>query len=735
LGVVALPLDLPLAGLALVLVMVLALRFAEIGRWRRYGRLGNLGAGAVLGLASGLAVLPLWLTENGADPLAASAAFEAALLPPLAVLSLDLAMGLAAGGVMLAAMLGFSAGAAWPAALLLPATLAIGVGLIRAKLEPFATWLDWRWAKSSATEDSALGLEAALDAPAHWRAAVVGLAPALLLLPLVSTATALGVVLLLLAIALHVPALWVMRRLLFGDWPRAATLPGGLIADAAQNRGAITPLLARIIADLPEGIAVFDGQDRLLACNGQYRALNRDLTADLEPGAAYAELLRAELERSGETTSEPALKDALERHQSPPWRLEQKRPDGSWVQILEQRVADGGTLRIMRDITAIKLRELQFADLAQRNAVLASTVASVTSGVVICDATQHDQPIVFANAAFTKITGYSAAEAMGRNCRFLQGRDTDREQVERMRRAIAVGRAVTVTLRNYRKDGRTFWNEVSISPLHDESGRLIHFVGILQDATHRIRTEENVREAKNQAEVANRAKSEFLANVSHELRTPLNAILGFTEIMQLEMFGPLGAPQYHAYAKDVHDSGQLLLDIINDILDLSKIEAGRMELFPEAVEARDVFEACLRLVSGRAQGNGVILQSDLPPDLPRIRVDPRAIRQILTNLLTNAVKFTPKGGRVMLAARRDGDQVELSVADTGIGIAQKDIAKVLEPFGQADNPHSRRQQGTGLGLPIVKALVEQSGGNFRLDSKVDAGTIVTLRLPAVKAEV
>jgi PAS domain S-box-containing protein len=492
-------------------------------------------------------------------------------------------------------------------------------------------------------------------------------------------------------------------------------------------------MLARIIADLPEGIAVFDEQDRLLACNGQYRALNRDLSADLEPGVAYAELMRAEFERRGSTVV--PLHDLLLRHQSLPWRVEELRADGTWVQILEQRVAAGGTLRIMRDITAIKQRELQFADLAQRNAVLASTVASVTSGVVICDATQHDQPIVFANAAFTRITGYTAAEAMGRNCRFLQGRDTDREQVERMRRAIQVGRAVTVTLRNYRKDGRTFWNEVNISPLHDAQGKLIHFVGIIQDATNRIRTEENLREAKDQAEVANRSKSEFLANVSHELRTPLNAILGFTEIMQMGMFGPLGAPQYHTYAKDVHDSGQLLLDIINDILDLSKIEAGRMELFPEAVEARDAFEACLRLVSGRAQGNGVTLHSELAPNLPKIRVDPRAMKQMLTNLLTNAVKFTPKDGRVILSARLDGDQVEIRVADTGIGIAPKDIAKVLEPFGQADNPLSRRQQGTGLGLPIVKALVEQSGGSFRLESKVDVGTTVTLRLPAVKTEV
>jgi PAS domain S-box-containing protein len=626
-----------------------------------------------------------------------------------------------------------TAGAAWPAAVLLLAMLGIGIGLIRGRLEPFATWLDWRWARRGATDESAaLGLDTALDAPAHWRAASIGLVPGLLLLPLLPGATAIGIAIVLLAVALHVPALWAMRRLLLGDWPRAAALPSGLIADAGEDRGSIAPLLARIIADLPEGIAVFDDADRLLACNGQYRALNRDLSADLEPGAAYAELLRAELDRRRAPAT--ALERALERHRNLPWRLEELRPDGIWVQILEQRVADGGTLRIMRDITAIKQRELQFADLAQRNAVLASTVASVTSGVVICDARQPDQPIVFANAAFTKITGYTSAEAIGRNCRFLQGRDTDRDAVERMRRAIAVGRAVTVTLRNYRKDGRTFWNEVNISPLHDDSGKLIHFVGILQDATNRIRTEENLREAKDQAEVANRAKSEFLANVSHELRTPLNAILGFTEIMQLEMFGPLGAQQYHTYAKDVHDSGQLLLDIINDILDLSKIEAGRMELFPEPVEAKDVFDACLRLVSGRATSNGVVLQSELPPDLPKIRVDPRAVRQMLTNLLTNAVKFTPKGGRVSLSARLDGDQVELTVADTGIGIAAKDIAKVLEPFGQADNPHSRRQQGTGLGLPIVKALVEQSGGGFRLESRLDAGTTVTLRLPAVKGE-
>ncbi len=159
-----------------------------------------------------------------------------------------------------------------------------------------------------------------------------------------------------------------------------------------------------------------------------------------------------------------------------------------------------------------------------------------------------------------------------------------------------------------------------------------------------------------------------------------------------------------------------------------------MELFPQAVDAGEVFEASHRWVAGRAQENGVSLQSEIAPDLPRIWVDPRAAQQMLTNLLSNAVKFTPKGGSVRLAARQDGDHVELIVADTGIGIAPKDIAKVMEPFGQADSPHSRRQQGTGLGLPIVKALAEQSGGSFRLESQPDVGTTVTLRLPAASGE-
>jgi PAS domain S-box-containing protein len=738
------PVDLPLGGLALVLAIALIYRLMGISTWRRYGRLGSCGAGVFLGVASTLILLPDWLAFTSAhdDPLAAAAVFEVALLPVLAALSVESWFGLAAAAATAATILILGMGVSWPAALMLAVLLGSGGLLARRWPAIAAAWLDWVWqplfnrvspSPRGEPASPAVRLEIGFeDFSRHWRPTAIGVVPGLLLLPMLARETTLGIILLMVAIALHIPALWAMR-LLFKTASVRALTPEDLLTRVDPGRDSARPLLARIIAELPEGIAVFDESDRLLACNEQYRVLNRDIAADLEAGADYATLIRAEIDRRGDAADpQRALTEALERHRSLPWRMELPRPEGTWMQILEQRVAGGDTLRIMRDITATKRRELQFAELAQRNAVLASTVASVTSGVVICDAVQDDQPIVFVNAAFTRITGYSASEAIGRNCRFLQGRDTDKEGIERMRRAVATGRAVTATVRNYRKDGRTFWNEINISPMRDEAGRLIHFVGILQDVTNRIRTEENLREAKNLAELANRAKSEFLASMSHDLRTPLNAIIGFSEVMQLEMFGPLGAVQYGSYAKDIHESGRHLLEIINDILDLSKIEAGRMELAPEPVDAGEVFDAVTRLVADRAQTNGVILRSALPEGLPKLLIDRRAILRVLVNLLTNAVKFTPKGGGVTIsAAVTEPGWIAVDVADTGIGIAAKNLKRVLEPFVQAEDAQSRSQQGTGLGLPIAKGLVERSGGEFRLESELGRGTTVKLRLPTV----
>ena len=235
-------------------------------------------------------------------------------------------------------------------------------------------------------------------------------------------------------------------------------------------------------------------------------------------------------------------------------------------------------------------------------------------------------------------------------------------------------------------------------------------------------------EASTAAEQANRAKSEFLANMSHELRTPLNAIIGFSDIMHRQQIGPLDG-RYREYAEDINNCGQHLLEIINDILDMAKIESGRFEMHDERISLPIQLDSCLRLMRERAEAGGVALVSRFAPDLPLLRADSRAIKQILINLLSNAVKFTPSGGVVTLAAAFEPERNELvvSVSDTGCGIPAADLERVFQPFIQADGSISRRHEGTGLGLAIVKALSDRQGISIGIASNVGAGTRVTLR--------
>jgi two-component system cell cycle sensor histidine kinase PleC len=234
---------------------------------------------------------------------------------------------------------------------------------------------------------------------------------------------------------------------------------------------------------------------------------------------------------------------------------------------------------------------------------------------------------------------------------------------------------------------------------------------------------------KLRAESANRSKSEFLANMSHELRTPLNAINGFSEIMLAEMFGPLGDRRYKDYAQDILNSGQHLLAVINDILDMSKIEAGKMTLSLEPVAVDEIAEEAVRLVRTRAETAGLTLSLDLP-QLPEIEADYRALKQVLLNLLSNAVKFTPRGGRISVRAERLGvERLRISVQDTGIGIAPEDLERLARPFEQIESQHAKTQQGTGLGLALSKALLEMHGGTLELASTPGQGTTVSFSLP------
>jgi two-component system cell cycle sensor histidine kinase PleC len=239
---------------------------------------------------------------------------------------------------------------------------------------------------------------------------------------------------------------------------------------------------------------------------------------------------------------------------------------------------------------------------------------------------------------------------------------------------------------------------------------------------------EKYAEEKTRAEDANRAKSEFLANMSHELRTPLNAIIGFSEIMEAAMFGPLGAEKYSEYSRDIRESGQYLLDVINDILDMSKIEAGGIRLSPEDVELDPVLADCLRVVWGRATEKGLDLHSHVASGI-HLKADRRALKQIALNLLSNAVKFTPDGGAVAMHGRVKGSAVTIAIEDNGIGIPRNAVRKLGRPFEQVESQLTKRYQGSGLGLAIAKSLAELHGGAMRIRSTLGSGTTVVVRLP------
>jgi len=241
-----------------------------------------------------------------------------------------------------------------------------------------------------------------------------------------------------------------------------------------------------------------------------------------------------------------------------------------------------------------------------------------------------------------------------------------------------------------------------------------------------------LRETLVQTEAANKAKSDFLAAMSHELRTPLNAIIGFSEMIHAQLLGPAGVPKYVEYAGDILASAGHLLDIINDILEMARMEAGHTEFHPTPLDISATIEGSLRLLHQRISHSGLILATKIAPKLPRIMGDDRRLKQVLINLVGNAIKFTPKGGQIVVEAKPVlSGQLMLRVVDSGIGIAERDIPRALAPFTQVDSVLARRYQGSGLGLPLAKALVELHGGNLELSSILGKGTTVTLYFPTL----
>ncbi len=286
------------------------------------------------------------------------------------------------------------------------------------------------------------------------------------------------------------------------------------------------------------------------------------------------------------------------------------------------------------------------------------------------------------------------------------------------------------------RDGSVRQMQIRARAFYDAAGAFAGYRGIGFDVTRERRAEAELRQAKETAEYANRAKSDFLANMSHELRTPLNSVLGFSELMKDELMGPIGSSRYRHYAESIHLSAAHLLEIINDILDLSKVENGSQELREEKVDLQQVIHTCQRIITPRAAEADLSIEIGSTRGLPHVWADKTILNQILLNLLTNAVKFTPSGGSISFRVKHEENGgVSFLVKDTGIGIAEADRERVLEPFTQVAPADSRGHRGTGLGLSLTKSLVELHDGTLTIESALGAGTTATVLLPATRVAV
>jgi PAS domain S-box-containing protein len=399
-----------------------------------------------------------------------------------------------------------------------------------------------------------------------------------------------------------------------------------------------------------------------------------------------------------------------------------------WIRqsMMPQREADGTVVfsGVLRDVTREKEAEDQIE-------MLRSVVVRSSDSIAIMESDpgqERDSKIVYINEKFTELFDWSADELIGQ-----------RSDILTVNRPVIAGKTLFAALarddgkamefETSGRDGRVFWVEARVAVIQKfDSGRY-RWAVMSHDISERRRTQDELLRAKEAAEAGNRTKGEFLANMSHELRTPLNAIIGFTELIAQGVAQTGWTPAYTEYLGDVSESGRHLLDLINTVLDLSKIEAGQLKLDLDTVDLGEIVRRALAMVSGMARDGDIALSEDIPAERPDIRGDFRALKQVVLNLLSNAIKFTPPGGKVNLALSFTGTDAVITVSDTGCGIPEKDLERVTLPFVQVASSLSRNFGGSGLGLSIARELCTLHGGRLEIASVEGEGTTVRVLLP------
>lgn len=399
-----------------------------------------------------------------------------------------------------------------------------------------------------------------------------------------------------------------------------------------------------------------------------------------------------------------------------------------------ERTVRERTAELSRSLDELEHRIQQKRQLQRSLLVQDRALAASIDSIFITNA---ERIIVYCNPAFERLNGYSREEAVGQSAAFVLGLQRDMEALGRLRETLARGENGLIEVITYRKDGAPIWSELRVSPVHDEHDAVTHFIAFQKDVSARRQEEERQQallEAKEQtnAELARvaRLKDEFLASMSHELRTPLNVVLGQTSMLQERLFGPLTDRQAEMVSS-IDESGRHLLDLINDILDVSKIEAGKLTLVESPVEVSGVVRGSLFFIRQAALRKELTIEQDVPQDTPLILADGRRLKQLLVNLLSNALKFTPEGGRIGLTVRFDAvsRRVFFTVWDTGIGIAPGDLERIFQPFEQIDSRLTRRYNGTGLGLWLVRRLANLHGGDVSCESELGRGSRFIVSLP------